>query len=209
MEAIIIGATGAIGKVLVRQILCDDNYSKVTIFVRSAWELSHEKLHVVLVDFQNLNQYKEVIQGDIAFNCMGTTIKEAKKKQKMEVIDYYYPLAFAKICKENGINTFVNISSKGATKNSLFFYPKLKAKLENALKALNFEKLVIIRPSALIRPNSDRMGEKCMIKGLLLLNKIGLLTNSRPISVVKVADCMRVSAMTPTTGMVVIENNQI
>ena len=43
--ALIIGATGATGSELVKQLLEDNHYSQVHIFVRCKPDLEHQKLH--------------------------------------------------------------------------------------------------------------------------------------------------------------------
>ena len=77
MKAVVIGATGATGKVLVRQLLADDDYSFVEIFVRNDWDIQHPKLICHVVDFEKIEQWKHLIEGDVDFSCLGTTLKDA------------------------------------------------------------------------------------------------------------------------------------
>ena len=51
MHALVIGATGATGKDLVEQLLNDEQFEKVTLFVRRSLPLQHEKLHTHTIDF--------------------------------------------------------------------------------------------------------------------------------------------------------------
>ena len=51
LHAMVLGATGATGQEIVRLLLKDDAYSKVSIFVRSKTNIQHNKLIVHEVDF--------------------------------------------------------------------------------------------------------------------------------------------------------------
>ena len=44
LHALIIGATGATGEPLTEQLLADERFDKVTVFVRRAIDTSHPKL---------------------------------------------------------------------------------------------------------------------------------------------------------------------
>lgn len=81
MQAIIIGATGATGKALVQQLLTDDSYRQVNIFVRKPTALSHPKLQEFVIDFDQPEQWRAKVQGDVLFSCLGTTIKAAGSQE--------------------------------------------------------------------------------------------------------------------------------
>ena len=106
---------------------------------------------------------------------MGTTLKAAGSKEAQWAIDYEANLEFAKAARENGVNTLVLISASGANSASRLFYQRMKGELEQAIIALNFPHLIIFRPPLLIRPNSDRLGEKIAERIFRVLNRIGML----------------------------------
>ena len=81
MKALIIGATGATGKDLVTQLLADDTYSEVHCFVRKALALTHPKLHTHVVDFETAEAWADLLRGDVAFSCLGTTLATAGSKE--------------------------------------------------------------------------------------------------------------------------------
>ena len=197
MKAIIIGATGATGKVLVEQLLLNPDYTDVLVLVRKSFFEPHEKLKEVIVDFEKLDDYSNIIFADVAFSCLGTTLKQAKNKDEQWRIDYNYQYNFAKICIDNKIGTFVLVSAMGASANSIFFYNKMKGALEHAISQLNFNRLIIMQPGSLIRPQSDRFGENVAVKTLLFLNKMGMLRNYRPISVFNLAKVMQIIVSKP------------
>ena len=197
LHALVIGATGATGKELVQLLLKDDEFSHVTIFVRTAPTINHKKLKIHEIDFKDLEKYKDKIKGDILFSALGTTKKDAGGKDQQYEIDYTYQYEFAKIAAENGVSNYSLVSSVGANAKSSFFYPKMKGKLEEAVKKLDFHKIDIFQPPMLIRqPDLMREGEKSGIKILNRLNKIGILKSQKPLAVEALAEKMLKMAKT-------------
>ena len=180
MKALIIGATGATGKDLLSQLLADDTYSEVHCFVRKPLALTHPKLHAHVIDFDTPEAWADLLHGDVAFSCLGTTLAVAGSKEAQWRVDYDYQYAFAQQCKANGVPTFVLISAAGATAQSKMFYNRMKGQLEDAVKALDFPSLLLFQPSILIRSNSDRGGENFTVKVIAFLNKLGLFKRYRP-----------------------------
>lgn len=190
MEAIVIGGTGATGKELVKQLLNHPKFDKVTALVRRPYFGGHVKLNEIIVDFETLENYKDDIRGDVAFSCLGTTLKDAGGKEAQWHVDHDYQLKFAALTKENGVNSFILLSAAGANSASMIFYNKMKGTLEESVKALGFDTFLVIQPGAIDRPNSTRTGEKWLIKALRSLNGIGILKNYAAISTRRLALAM-------------------
>ena len=188
LHALVLGATGATGQELVKLLLKNSDFSKVSIFVRRAISIKHEKLTVHKVDFSRLNNYKDLVNGDVFFSALGTTRKDAGSKKEQYLVDYTYQYKFAKMAAENKVSHYSLVSSVGANNKSYFFYPRMKGDLEESIKHLNFNKIHIFQPPSLIR-QSDliRNGEKISLKILNILNKIGLLKSFKPLSVADLA----------------------
>ena len=201
MKALIIGATGATGKDLVTQLLADDTYSEVHCFVRKPLALSHPKLHAHVVNFDTPEAWADLLQGDVAFSCLGTTLAVAGSKEAQWRVDYDYQYAFAQQCKANGVPTFVLVSAAGATAQSKLFYNRMKGALKEAVKKLNFPRLLIFQPSILIRSNNDRGAENFSVKAIHFLNKIGLFKRYRPMPTNVLAQRMRREVATATEGV--------
>ncbi len=81
MKAIVIGATGATGQDLVRQLLADNAFCTVEIFVRRAVAWMHPKLTVHIIDFDNPETWEPLVTGDVLFSCLRTTLKTAGSKR--------------------------------------------------------------------------------------------------------------------------------
>lgn len=191
MKALIIGATGATGKDLLSQLLADDTYSELHCFVRKPLTLTHPKLHAHVVDFETPEVWADLLRGDVAFSCLGTTLAVAGSKEAQWRVDYDYQYNFAEHCRNNGVPTFVLVSAAGAKAQSKLFYNRMKGQLEDAVKALGFARLLIFQPSVLVRKGSDRKGEQFGLKMIVFLNKLGLFKRYRPMPTSVLAEKMR------------------
>ena len=197
LKALVIGATGATGRELVNLLINDEDFDQVSIFVRKAPELEHEKLKIHTIDFNEIKRHKDLIKGDILFSALGTTKKEAGGKQRQYIIDYTYQYEFAKIAAENGVDQLSLVSSIGANPKSFMFYPKMKGELESDVKKLKFKKIDIFQPPMLIRqPEIIRKGEKTAISIIQKLNKLGILKSQQPLMVSNLAERMVKTAKT-------------
>ena len=201
MKGLIIGATGATGKDLLAKLLEDDTYSEVHCFVRKPMSISHPKLHAHVVDFDTPDAWSDLLHGDVAFSCLGTTLAVAGSKDAQWRVDYDYQYAFAEHCKNNGVSTFVLVSAAGAKAQSKLFYNRMKGALEEAVKKLNFPRLLIFQPSILIRPKSNRGGENITVKVISFLNKLGILGRYKPMPTAILAERMRKEATTAPNGI--------
>ena len=190
-HALVIGASGATGLELVKLLLKNSNFFKVSVFLRKDIELKNEKLVVHKINFLDLKKYKNLIQGDILFSALGTTKKDAGSKTKQFLVDFTYQYEIAKIASENNVENYSLVSSVGANENSFFFYPKMKGQLEEAVKNLHFKKIQIFQPPSLIRQSHlVRKSEKVVVKLFQIVNKIGLLKSLTPLSVKDLATKM-------------------
>ena len=181
MKALLIGATGSTGKFLLDELIQDDDYTAVTIFVRRSTGRSHPKLVEHVIDFSNLAQYSELITGDVLFSCLGTTLKDAGSQQKQWEIDFEIPANFARIARENRFTSIVLVSSADASPSSKIFYSRMKGELETTIAELNFGQYIIFRPGLLLREGTDRTGEKVLVKILHFFNTIGLFKKYKPL----------------------------
>ena len=171
--AIIIGATGLTGSNLLQQLLKDDDFSTVKIFVRTATGFLHSKIQENIIDFNAIENIKDNISGDVLFSCLGTTIKQAGSRENQHMVDFTYQYAFAKHAADNGVNDYVLVSSASANAKSMFFYTKIKGELEQAVKKLPFSRIRILQPSILQGERKNkRAGEHVGVKIIDMLGNI-------------------------------------
>ena len=209
MKGLIIGATGATGKDLLAKLLEDEAFSEIHSFVRKPMSISHPKLHAHVVDFDTPEAWADLLYGDVAFSCLGTTLAVAGSKDAQWRVDYDYQYAFAEHCKNNGVPTFVLVSAAGAKAQSKLFYNHMKGALEEAVKKLNFPRLLIFQPSVLIRSNSDRSGENFTVKAFKFLNKLGILKRYRPMPTEILAEKMLSAVYNSPKGTFTFALNKI
>ena len=183
-HALVLGSTGATGQELVKILLKDPIFEKVSIFARRKVDLKHEKLNIHVVDFTKLEKYRDLIRGDVLFSALGTTLADAGSKDKQFLVDFSYQYDFAKIASDNNVSILSLVSSLGANENSLFFFTKIKGKLEQAVKLLNFDNIQIFQPPSLIRqPELMRFSEKIGVKFFNTICSFGIFKSFKPISV--------------------------
>lgn len=208
-KAILIGATGATGKDLVQVLLQDAEFSEVHVFVRKPLDFKNPKLKVHVVDFTRMEEWKDLINGNVAFSTMGTTLKQAGSKEAQRIVDFDYQFHFAKYAKENGIPHFVLLSAYGADAKSMLFYNKMKGDLEEAVQKLDFDYLTIFQPGILDRKNSDRTMEVIGLKVIKFFTNLGLFTSQKPMPTEVLAKAMVKASKLNTKKISFISLNKI
>lgn len=189
--ALVLGATGLVGSHLVDQLLSDNRYEKVKIFVRRSTGKSHSKLEEHIVNFNQPEQWQQLLTGDVLFSAMGTTIKKAGSKGAQFKIDYTYQYVAAKAAANNGVPAYVLVSSAGADPHARIFYSRIKGELERDVQKLPFQHIHIIQPGILAGPRKEvRTGERIGIALLNVLHHIPGLGAYKPIHAAIVAQAM-------------------
>lgn len=209
-KALVIGATGLIGRMLTEALLRDDTFDEVHILVRRSLPLSHPKLKQQLFDFDNPSI--DLVQGDVLFCAMGTTLRKAGSQAAQYKIDCLYPFEVAKIAKQQGIKQFVLVSSVGADATASNFYLRTKGDLEEKLKSLAFDSLILVRPSLIMGERQERrLGEKIAMTLMPLLNPllVGKLRKYRGVAAESIVATLIAQAKLGTKGITTIESDQI
>ena len=150
-QAVIFGATGAVGCQLLDLCLNGDEYQKVIVVARRAATVVHAKLIWIESEFDVLDDLagiSDLTNGD-AYCCLGTTIKAAGSKERFQQVDYDYVLNAARFSKKCNVRNFSMISAVGADTKSNSFYSQTKGKAEVGAIELNLTSLRIFRPSLL------------------------------------------------------------
>lgn len=209
MKALVIGATGAVGKDLVQRLSENSSFERVDIFVRREVKIPAVKVVAHVVDFDHPETWADQLKGDVLFSCLGTTIRAAGSQDAQWKVDYTYQYEAAKAAKANGVKTYVLVSSVGANAKSKVFYTKMKGALDEAVQELGFEGCFILRPPSLIRKGSDRFGEKVGIVALKAFNAIGLMRSFTPMPTEAVAAAMIRLTKSGRQGVEIINSQDI
>lgn len=189
--AIVLGATGLVGKSLVNQLSTCPQFKKVHAITRRPVNFPMANVENHVIDFENMSASNNAFQGDILFSCLGTTKKQAGSIDAQRRVDVDYQLEAAKLAANNAVKQYVLVSSSGANAKNPNPYLKMKGELEEQVKKLSFERISIFQPSLLLgsRPET-RLGEK--VGGVVLpaLCRLPGLKKFRPISGQQVAKKM-------------------
>ncbi|XP_032212253.1 oxidoreductase HTATIP2 isoform X1 [Mustela erminea] len=159
----ILGASGETGRVLLKEILEQSLFSKVTLIGRRKLtfdEDAYKNVNQEVVDFEKLDDYASAFQGhDVGFCCLGTTRKKAGAEGFVRV-DRDYVLKSAELAKAGGCKHFNLLSSKGADKSSSFLYLQVKGEVEARVEELQFDRYSVFRPGVLLCDRQEsRPGE--------------------------------------------------
>ncbi len=198
--AIVLGATGLVGSALVKQLQADERFGAVRVIVRRSTGSNHPKLTEHIVDFDAPETWQHFVKGDVLFSAFGTTLAKAGSKDAQYKIDYTYQYETAVAAANNGVESYVLISSAGASPKSSIFYSRMKGELEEAVRKLPFSSIYILQPGILDGDRKEkRTGEGMGIKVARLLGHIPGLKKYRPIHADVVAKAM-INAYFTTAG---------
>lgn len=191
--AIILGATGLTGSILLEKLIKDQRYKTIKLFSRKKIEGLPLKVEQFVGDMLELETFKDVFTGDEVFCCIGTTAKKTPNKETYKKIDFGIPVTSAKLSKENNIPTFIVISSMGAKAKSSIFYNRTKGEMEQEVLQQNIPNTYILQPSIIGgNRNETRIGEKIGLAVFKLIQPlfIGNLKKYRIINAETIAQAM-------------------
>lgn len=194
--ALVLGATGLVGKTLVEQLCTDHRYQTVTCLLRKPlskdfFTTNVAKVQPIVVDFENLQDYQGYFGCDHIYLCLGTTIKKAGSKSAFRKVDFEYVHIAAQLAKSQRAGSFVWISSVGANAKSTNFYLRVKGELENAILNMSgLHNASAVRPSLLLGEREEmRPAEKLgsILSPFLSVLLVGGLSKYKPVQAADVA----------------------
>ena len=210
--AILLGATGLIGGYVLQNLLAEERYVRVKAFVRKKMDIEHARLEQHIIDFDQPQTWRSLVNGDDLFCCLGTTIRNAGSQDAFTKVDHDYPLEFAKAAVANGVGKFLLISSLGADAASSNFYLRTKGLVEQHIQELKFPSFIVLRPSMLLGPRKEfRAGElvgKFFMQVFFFLF-LGTLKKYRAIHAAAVAKAMVMLGLEKSSGLRVIASDEI
>jgi uncharacterized protein YbjT (DUF2867 family) len=172
MRAIVIGATGLVGNLILQEILNDVGFSEVRIFIRRSTGIINPKLKEIISPMKDIYALKSEIMGDVLFNALGTTIKQAGSKEEQQRIDRDLPVTFAEIASKNGVRYMLNVSSVGANIKG-GFYLKTKAEMEIGTGRFYPGAVFHFRPGLLVGNRKEfRFAEKIAFGAMKIIDPI-------------------------------------
>ena len=205
--ALVIGASGLVGKQVVQQLSESNQYEKLKVLLRSKMVLEHPKIEQIIIDFNEISGLTTT--ADDVFCCLGTTMAKAGSKEAFYQVDYTFPLEIAKRMLQNGAEKFAIVTAMGASASSFVYYNKVKGQIEDTLKSLDYQRLVIVRPSMLLGERQEkRLGETI---GKVVMKSIDFLTPKKYKAVYdkQVAAAMIHAVLTETKKLQIIESDKL
>jgi len=156
MQAVIVGATGLVGGCVIQELLAEPRCTQLTSVGRRSQAPQIKKWLERIGPMVDVEALCRDVNADVAFCCLGTTIRKAGSQEAFAEIDWHLPLRFARAVRQKGVKQFHVVSSLGASAQSKNFYLQTKGRMEDELRALGFETLVIYRPSLLLGERQEK-----------------------------------------------------
>lgn len=191
--AILLGASGLTGGLLLKLLLSDSDYDKIKLFSRKDSGISHPKIEEHIVDILHLKDCSADFTGDVVFCCIGTTKAKTPDETEYKAIDHGIPVAAAQLAKQHNIPTFIVISALGANAKSTIFYNRIKGEMEESIMALGIPKTYFLEPSLISGDRTEvRIGETMGIYLMKIINPLlfGKLKKYRSIAPENIAKTM-------------------
>ncbi|SNS18005.1 Uncharacterized conserved protein YbjT, contains NAD(P)-binding and DUF2867 domains [Noviherbaspirillum humi] len=201
------GATGLIGSHCLRLLAEDPGVREVRALTRRPLKnlAGGGKVRACMVDFDHLDRHAGEFDADAVICALGTTLRAAGSRPAFRRVDHDYPLALARAARARGARHFLLVSAAGADPRSMIFYNRVKGELEQALRALDFPSLTIVRPSLLLGERSEhRPGEEWA-------KRFGWLLPSpwKPIEAAAVAAALVRAMHAAAPGVAILENRAL
>lgn len=172
--AAVFGCTGAIGRHILSLLLEQDAFTSVTTISRRAPPQSSPKLHATVE--ADTMQWSPLLSSlapapDIVFNAVGTTRAAAGGVANQWKIDHDLCVENARAAKAAGVRTYFFVSShgcRGAVASRFVPYCQMKNGVEDAIRALDFDQAIIIRPGMILgaRETPQKPVAEAFVSGL-------------------------------------------
>jgi uncharacterized protein YbjT (DUF2867 family) len=208
--ALLAGATGLIGRAMLRLLLTGKYYRRVHVLLRhTAPDIrASAKLKVHQVDFARLPAAFPTV--DDVFIALGTTIKVAGSEAAFRRVDFDFVVNTARAARAAGATRLAVVSALGADAKSRIFYNRVKGEMQAAIAQLGYESVVIAQPSLLLGDRAAlgqpvRSGE--MWAGRLLGPLGWMVPNGvRPIPARAVASALLAAMLIPEPGVRILKS---
>lgn len=210
--ALVAGASGLVGGHVLRRLLEDPAYERVTVLGRRELPVAHRKLTQRVVDFDRLAQLGDFPRVHDVFCCLGTTIKQAGSQEAFQKVDFSYVVELGRVAVRHRAPQFLVVTALGADARSRVFYNRVKGAVEDAVRRLQFDGIQIFRPSLLLGARAgSRPAERVamLLSPLVAWAFVGPLARYRPIAAEAVARAMVRVAREAPRGAHVYESDQI
>jgi uncharacterized protein YbjT (DUF2867 family) len=215
MRISLVGATGLVGRHFLQLALESERVEEVVALVRRPLVLRHPKLLGRVVDFERIVAGAPSIPrgslGETMVVALGSTRKKAGSRDAFTRVDRDYVVACARWGLAAGVRNFCLVSATGANARSPVFYNRTKGEAEQAVGALGFSAVHLLRPSLLLGQREEkRWGERLAQAMSPALNALlwGPMRRYRAVEAEEVARALFAAAVDPRAGVFFHESEE-
>jgi uncharacterized protein YbjT (DUF2867 family) len=201
--ALVAGATGLVGTALLRRLAAEPGYAEIRVLGRRPPPGRPAKARFIATDFGDLAAHAAALAVDDVFCCLGTTIRAAGSRPAFERVDYHMVVDLARAAHKAGARRFLVVSAVGASARAATFYSRVKGRMEEAVRAVPFEAVHVVRPSLLLGARAERRPAEQLaqrVAPLLGPLMVGPLAKYRAVTADAVAAALLAFALQPATG---------
>lgn len=210
-RALLVGGTGLVGRLAADRLLARGAQVHALLRRTAGRSAPRWREHVAPPD--EWPAIAQEIGGDVAISALGTTARAAGSDAAFRAVDFDMVVAFARAARAGGVRHMIIVSSVGADPGSRLFYPRVKGEVEDAVSALAFDRLDIVRPGLLRgeRGLERRLKERIGILVSPLVNLLlkGRLDRYAAIDATSVADAIAALTGHPEPGRFVHHNRAL
>jgi len=202
-SALLVGATGLVGGLVLDRLLADPAYESVTVLSRRLIGRRADRLVEHIVDFERLSDAPLEPSSDV-YLCLGTTIAAAGTREQFRKVDHDYTIDVAQRAHDKGASSVGLVSSVGASPDAWSFYLRVKGETERDLYAIGYRSVDVFRPSLLVgRRREERRAEAVgiAVTSALARAMVGPWKRYRPIPASDVAGSMVRAVRTGEPGV--------
>ncbi|KAL4804346.1 protein fmp52, mitochondrial [Aspergillus unguis] len=149
----LIGCTGMVGGHILSSLIKNPSVTRVDTISRRTPAAAAEAPQAKLTTIVSTDTSKWASElsslsptPSIFISSLATTRAAAGGFENQYKFEHDFNLEMAKAAKDAGTKVYVLISSSGADTKSTFAYTRMKGEIEENVKALGFERTVILRP---------------------------------------------------------------
>jgi uncharacterized protein YbjT (DUF2867 family) len=203
--AVIAGASGLVGGLLLDLLLVDETWDRVVSIGRRPLARDDARLEQQVVSFADLHDLAPCTD---VFSCLGTTLKKAGSRSAFRAVDHDAVVALAEAAHKAGAERFLHVTALGASPRSRVFYNRVKGETERDVAASGVPATIAFRPSMLDGERAEsRPAERL---GLAAMRAAGpLLGRYRPTRAGDLAAAMVAEARAGRPGHRVVDAQAI
>ncbi|THY94082.1 NAD(P)-binding protein [Aureobasidium pullulans] len=159
----LVGSTGLVGSHILTLLKASPRITNTHAFSRKPLPSSP---NLTTIQSSNPSEWpsKYPQNTSVFFSALGSTARIAGSFAAQRKIDYDLNLALATAAKNAGAKIYILISTSGASPTSKIPYAKMKGELDEAVKKLGFEHVVILKPGLLVGEREDSRPGEYMVR---------------------------------------------